>query len=56
MNTAQDTQRAIAEEVRLIHKEMSWVVKHLARVYAMIKPPAVEGETADPMQLSMFED
>lgn len=48
--------RAIAEEVRLMHKELYWVTKHMARVYAMIRPPDMPDEEQDPMQLSLFED
>lgn len=55
MSDNEKLMRAVAEEVRLIHKELGWVLKHLANLYAMLRSddnPPLE----DPSQLKLFED
>lgn len=55
MKTDNDLRKAIAEEVRLIHKEMGWVNGHVANIYAMIRTddnPPIE----DPNQLKLFTE
>ena len=44
---------ALAEEVRLIHKELGWVVKHMANIYDMIKTEDSQ-PLEDPNQLKLF--
>lgn len=53
--TETDIRRAVAEEVRLMHKEIGWALGHLANIYAMIRTddnPPIE----DPNQLKLFQD
>lgn len=48
-----DIRKAIAEELRLIHKEFGWANRHIANIYAMIRTedtPPLE----DPNQLKLF--
>jgi len=50
----EELRMAIAEEVRLIHKELRWAHKHVRNIYGMIgieAPPPVE---LDDHQLSLF--
>lgn len=50
--------RFVAEEVRLIHKELGWVVKNLAKLYAAIRTEENEplSHDDDPNQLELFEN
>jgi len=50
--------KSVADEIRLIHKELGWVMKHLANIYQAVKSDddtAVVDET-DPRQMSLFPD
>lgn len=54
----EQSQIKLAELVRIMHKELGWVVKNLAKVYDMLRTessPALEDEI-DPRQLSLFND
>lgn len=51
--TETDIRKAIAKELRLVHKEFGWAIGHIANIYAMIRTedtPPLE----DPNQLKLF--
>lgn len=50
-----DTQKTIAEELRLMHKEMRWVAAHIANLYKMLRTDD-EPIEENPNQLTLFED
>ena len=50
-----ETQRQIAEYLRLAHKELRWAAKNIAALHDLMRPedvPAIE----DPNQLKLFND
>ena len=55
MVSEKESQRMIAEYLRLAHKELRWVAKNIAAVHDLMRPedvPAIE----DPNQLKLFND
>ena len=50
-----DTQKKMAEELRLMHKEMRWVAAHIANLYNMLRTDD-EPIEENPNQLTLFED
>ena len=50
-----DTQKLIAEELRLMHKELRWATAHLANIYKMLRTDD-EPIEENPNQLNLFED
>ena len=50
-----DTQKLMAEELRLMHKEMRWVAAHFANLYNMLRTDD-EPIDEDPQQLKLFTD
>jgi hypothetical protein len=50
--------KSIADEIRVIHKELGWIMNHLANIYQAVKS---DDDTAivdviDPRQMSLFPD
>lgn len=48
----------VAEELRLIHKELGWIMKHIGNIYKAVKSEddTAALDDADPNQLELFED
>lgn len=47
----------VADELRLIHKELGWIIKHIGNIYKAVKSEddtAVLGDEPDPNQLELF--
>lgn len=51
-----DTQKKMAEELRLMHKEMRWVAAHIANIYKMLRTDEEPPIEEDPKQLKLFQD
>lgn len=54
---ATEAQRELSRHLRIIIKELGWLMTHVVKIYNMTKaeeePPV---EDCDPNQLKMFED
>lgn len=55
MSSKEPNMKVLAEEVRLIHKELGWVVKHLANIYEQVKTEE-NLPIDDPNQLKLFQE
>ena len=57
MPVTDEERRTIAEEVRLIHKEMRWVLQHIARISEVLGAACDNDseDESDHNQLSIFD-
>lgn len=53
--TDQDSNRALAEHLRIAAKQMRWAADNLAAAYNLIKPPDAPPLFVDPNQLTIFD-
>lgn len=50
-----ESAKYVANEVRLLHKEVKWALQHIANIYEAIKLPDQE-PIEDPNQLKLFDE
>lgn len=50
-----ETDRYIAEKLRLVCKEVGWALQNLKQIYECVKP-ADMNSIEDPAQLKLFDD
>lgn len=54
MESSKDTQRLVAEHLRLAYKELRWAAKNIAQLHELMKPEE-EPPIIDPNQLKLFD-
>lgn len=55
MENNNDTQRQVAEHLRIAYKELRWAAMNIAQLYELMKPED-KPHLTDPNQLKLFDE